>query len=292
MWFNAPINGEIIKFVQSFSNPFLDYFFIAVTMLGGELFFTVAILGIYWCIDKKFGYKLAFVFLTNGLINTGIKDVLKVPRPIGEAGIRSLAVETAEGYSFPSGHSQNITSFWVSIILYAKNLKICIGSIVIILLVAFSRVYLGVHRPVDIIAGIVIGFIWILIGNFLFDVAEKTGNKSILLVILVPALCVMYALPSHTYYKLVGMALGFYTGYIVEPRYINYQVKSSLGNQILKVVIGLSVLLSIRILVKLILPVSIMSDFIRYFLLGIWATIGAPFVFKKYFTDRQNTLFF
>lgn len=58
-----------------FSNQFLDSFFEIVTMLGEDLFFIIVIAIFYWCFNKNFGYKLAFVYLTSGAINTIIKEV-------------------------------------------------------------------------------------------------------------------------------------------------------------------------------------------------------------------------
>jgi membrane-associated phospholipid phosphatase len=106
MWYNLPVNAEVIKFVQSFSNPFLDRLFQYITMMGEEYFFVIALTLIYWCIDKRFGYKIGFAILGSTALNSGIKEIFKVPRPIGEDGIRSLRTETAGGYSFPSGHTR------------------------------------------------------------------------------------------------------------------------------------------------------------------------------------------
>ena len=76
----------------------------------------------YWCVNKKYGQKLLFALIPNIVINTGIKEFVKAPRPIGTAGLESLRVSTATGYSFPSGHTQTATTFWTSLKLYlGKN---------------------------------------------------------------------------------------------------------------------------------------------------------------------------
>ena len=105
---------EIIVFVQSVSNPFLDSFFQLITMIGEDTFFIIMVALVYWCINKDFGYKMGFAYLTSGVLNTVIKEILRVPRPIGHPRVRSLRVETAGGYSFPSGHTQQTTVFWCS----------------------------------------------------------------------------------------------------------------------------------------------------------------------------------
>lgn len=81
---------EIIEFIQSFSSPFLDSFFQLVTMVGEEYFFILLFAVVFWCINKEFGYRLGFACLSFGLVSIGIKETLRVPRPVGIEGIRSL----------------------------------------------------------------------------------------------------------------------------------------------------------------------------------------------------------
>lgn len=283
MWYNAPFNAEIIKFIQTFANPLLDEFFVLATMMGEESFFMFAAVFVFWCLDKDFGYRLGFAYLSNGVINSGIKETLQIPRPIGEAGIRSMRVETAGGYSFPSGHSQCASSFWTSVMIRVKKGWMYALGIVLILLVGVSRLYLGVHRPIDVFVGIAIGTAWVFISNFMFNFAEKTGKKLIFLIFIIPMLALLFVLPNAELYKSSGTVLAFYLGYLIEPKYIKFEVKAGLIAQALKLIIGISVMMGIRILVKPLLPEAILSDFFRYFLMGIWVTIGAPFIFVKLF---------
>lgn len=283
MWYNSPYNAAIIKFIQSFANPFLDKFFILATMMGEETFFMLAAVLIYWCVDKDFGYRLGFAYLSNGVINSGIKEVFKVPRPIGEPGIRSLRLETAGGYSFPSGHSQFSASFWTSIAIQVKKRYVYIAGAVITLLVMISRLYLGVHRPIDVAAGMVLGVLWVLISNSMFDYAEKTGRKGIFLIFIIPMLICLFLLNDDVYVKVTGTGLAFYIGYLFEPRFIKFNAKAKLWQQAVKYVIGVAVMVGIKVLLKPLLPLSSVSDFFRYFLIGIWVTIGAPYTFKRMF---------
>lgn len=288
LWYNTPINAEIIKFIQSFSSPFLDYLFQFITMLGEETFFMLAIPIIYWCIDKKFAFRLGLASLSSTVVNCGIKEALRVPRPIGEPGIRSLRIETATGYSFPSGHTQSATTFWMVLMLHNKKKWVNIFGTMLIILVGLSRLYLGVHRPVDVAAALAIGFIWVLISNFLFDAAERTGRKSLFLIFIIPMFIFLLISPDADYCKAFAVTLAFYAGYIMEPKYIKFNVEGEIKQQVLKVVIGLAVMFAIRVLLKQLLPLSLTSDFIRYFLIGIWATLGAPYLFKKFFTPHKT----
>ncbi|MEL7598421.1 MAG: phosphatase PAP2 family protein, partial [Clostridiaceae bacterium] len=179
-------NIEIIKAIQSFSNPILDRSAEYITMLGEEAFFIVIIAVMFWCINKKFAYRLGFILISSMVLNGCIKETLKVPRVFGTEGIRTLRVKTATGYSFPSGHTQGTASFWISVMSNTSTKWNYIFGIIIIVLVGFSRIYLGVHRPVDIIGAIVISIIWVYIGNKIFDFVEQGGKKSVLLILIIP----------------------------------------------------------------------------------------------------------
>lgn len=259
----------------------MDKFFIAVTMMGEETFFMIAAVTIYWCIDKKFGYMLGFSYLSNAVINDGIKEMLMVPRPIGESGIRSLRLETATGYSFPSGHLQCSTSFFTSLSLKVREKWVKVIGIIFVVMIGISRLYLGVHRPVDVVGGIIIGFVWVYISNYMFYVAEKTGSKKGFLVFIIPMCAVLLVLRSRDFYKPMGVMLAFYTGYLIEPKYIKYDVSAAPAIQAVKLALGLAVLIGIRLILRKFLPQTLVFDFIRYFLMGIWVTVGAPYLFKK-----------
>jgi len=273
---------EIIKFIQSIKSPFLDVFFQMVTMTGEEYFYIIAAAIIFWCVNKKFGYKLGFALLTSTIVNTVLKDIVNAARPIGVDGIRSLRLQTATGQSFPSGHTQGATTFWVSWIVQVKKRYIYIVGIIAILLVSYSRMYLGVHYPIDVIGGMVVGTAWVFISNYIFDYADSREKKWILMLIVVPMLLGMIFIKEKTYYTISGTVLGFYIGYILESNYVQYDVRNTKVAQLMKLVFGLTILITLRSTLKVILPVSMVADFFRYFVIGLWITVGAPSIFKKF----------
>ncbi|MBU3158780.1 phosphatase PAP2 family protein [Clostridium frigoris] len=273
---------EIIKFIQTIISPFFDAFFQLVTMTGEESFYIIAAAIIFWCVDKKFGYKLGFVLLTSTITNIILKDMINAARPIGVSGIRSLRVETATGQSFPSGHTQGATTFWISCIIKVRRKWIYIVGILAIALVSISRLYLGLHYPIDVIGGIVIGIICVIISNYIFEYAEKTQKSWVLMIIIVPTLIGMIFFREKTYYTIAGTVLGFFIGYMLESQYVQYEVRSSILKQIMKLVFGLVILVTLKGMLKVILPFNIFSDFFRYIVIGLWITVGAPCIFKKF----------
>lgn len=272
---------EIIKFIQSITSPFLDSFFQIVTMTGEEYFYIFAAAIIFWCVNKRFGYKLGFAVLTGTIVNNVLKDLVNSVRPIGVSGIRSLRIQTATGQSFPSGHTQGSAIFWVSWIVQLKRKWIYVVGIAAILLVGFSRLYLGVHYPIDIIGGMVIGTIWVFISNYIFEYADASKKPWILMIIILPMLIGMIYLREKTYYSISGTVLGFYLGYIIESKYIQYDVRSTKAAQVMKLVFGLTILLIIKTKLKDILPINMFADFFRYCVVGLWITVGAPSIFKR-----------
>ena len=281
---------EIIKHIQTIISPFWDIFFQIVTMTGEEQFYILAAAIIFWCVNKKFGYKLGFALLTSTIINTALKDAINSARPIGTPGISSLRIETATGQSFPSGHTQGATTFWISCIVQIRKGWIYIVGTLIILLVGFSRLYLGVHWPIDVIGGVVIGVIWVFISNYIFEYAEKTKKTWILMIIIVTMLIGMIFFKERTYYTISGTVFAFFIGYILESKYVQYEVRNTIVKQIIKLVFGLTVLIILKSTLKNILPISLFADFFRYFLIGLWITLGAPCIFKRFIKYKKNYL--
>ncbi len=275
----------IIKFLQSFSNPDLDVFFNLVTMIGEQGFIIVLIAIIFWCINKKAGYKLGFALLSGTIINSSLKTLFHTKRPIGTEGIRSQRIQTASGYSFPSGHTQSTASLWTTLSIQYKKTKIYILSTILILLVGTSRLYLGVHWPIDVFAGATIGIIWATLCCLLFDYSIKKNNKFLLLIVILPEFLGLITFGGgSSNAKIIALLIGFIVGYFIEDKYINFSEKTELPKQIAKFILGITVTIIIELGLKVVFPASTIFDFIRYFVIGLWLTVGAPYLFKKFLT--------
>ena len=270
---------NIIRAIQSIANPFLDGLFQFITMFGEEAILIPLIAVIYWAFNKKMGEYIAYASLTSVLVNGAIKDIFKAKRPIGEPGIRSLKVETATGYSFPSGHTQGTASFWGAIAIYLKKNYMYGISGLIIVLVAISRLYLGVHYPKDVLFGAIFGILTSFITYKLFN---KVNNKIALyfgtFIIFMPAL--LYA-HSADFIKGMGTFLGFALGIYVEKKYVNFSVEGKSINKILRVVIGLAILILLKVGLKAVFPNKLVFHFLRYFIIVFFGIGLYPAIFKK-----------
>ena len=270
---------NIIRAIQSIANPFLDGLFQFITMFGEEAILIPLIAVIYWAFNKKMGEYIAYASLTSVLVNGAIKDIFKAKRPIGEPGIRSLKVETATGYSFPSGHTQGTASFWGAIAIYLKKNYMYGISGLIIVLVAISRLYLGVHYPKDVLFGAIFGILTSFITYKLFNkVNNKIALYFITFIIFIPAL--LYA-HSADFIKGMGTFLGFALGIYVEKKYVNFSVEGKSANKILRVVIGLAILILLKVGLKAVFPNKLVFHFLRYFIIVFFGIGLYPAIFKK-----------
>lgn len=270
---------EILRNIQSIANPFLDLLFQLITICGEQLVLISIISIIYWALDKKFGEYIAYSVLTSVLLNNAIKDIFKMKRPIGEEGIRTLREETATGYSFPSGHTQGASSFYGAMAIYLKKRVMYIIATVMIILIGFSRLYLGVHYPKDVIVGGVLGVLTSLICYKLYNRVE---NKMLLYVItfaiFIPALTFAH---SADFIKGMGTYLGFIIGIYIEKKYVNFSTEGSTGNKIIRVLLGIVILLVLQLGLKVLLPSGTIFSFIRYSLISLVGIGVYPMAFKK-----------
>ena len=273
----------IIRFLQSFASPFWDGFFEAVTMLGEEYFYIFMLALVFWCVDKRYGYKLSFALLLSGVINGVVKSVVRAPRPIGTEGIRSLRVETATGSSFPSGHTQNATTFFGSLMKKLRRTWLYLAGSALILLVAVSRLYLGVHWPLDVLGGMALGVACLMIADFAFERFERLrwGRLPWLnLTLLVPTMIAAYAWRDATdHVKVAGTLCGFLMGFSFETAFVRFGVKAPFWKHAVKFTLGIVVALALKEGLKHIFPQGAASDFLRYVVVGMWITVGAPLSF-------------
>lgn len=271
---------EILRHIQSIANPFFDFLFQLITMCGEQIVLISIISIIYWELDKKFGEYIAYSVLTSVLLNNAVKDIFKMKRPIGEEGIRTLREKTATGYSFPSGHTQSSASFYGAMAIYLKKKAMYIIATIMIILIGFSRLYLGVHYPKDVIVGGILGVLTSLICYKLYNRFE---NKMLLYVItfivFIPALTFAH---SADFIKGMGTYLGFVIGMYIEKKYVNFSIEGSTTVKVIRVLLGILILLVLQVGLKAIFPSETIFSFIRYALISFVGIGIYPMIFKKF----------
>ena len=268
---------DFILYLQQISTPFVDNLFLGISALTGELVYN-AILGIiYWCVDKEKAYYVGIFLFLSFSINTFLKNLFHIPRPYTYSAVRQIDVDTGYGYSFPSGHAQMSTTFAGMFFAVFKKLWILIVGVTLVLLTGFSRMYLGVHTPADILCGIAVGLALTLLGRFL-----KKYNKPKLIAIaaFLFMLGVTLIYKDNDIRKLLFFAAGFLSGNIIEEKYIGYKIPTAIKPRIIGAFTGfLSTVILIIILKFLGLT------YLRYLILGLYMTITVPFIIKQ--LDRK-----
>ena len=268
------------------------------TFFGEELVLILVLGFIYWCYDKKFGEYLGINLIFALIWNTMIKNIVVRRRPyFDNAEVECLkAVDSgediydisAQGYSFPSGHSTN------SIILYGligKNMKkpfLRAVAFAIPLFVGISRICLGVHYPTDVVAGWVLGGISMLAVSFL---QRKIKDKRILYgIILVTSLPGCLFCRSNDYYSCLGIMIGFFAGSLFEEKFVKFENTRNAIRVIIRMVCGVAVFAVINSVLKTLFSDEFLSSAtngayafrtLRY-AVSVFAIIGLyPIIFKK-----------
>ena len=293
-----------LLWLESIRNPVLDFLMQAVTYLGDEIFFMVIALMVFWCVDKREGYYLLFVGFFGTMINQFLKLLCRIPRPwVREPKLTIVegARAGAEGYSFPSGHTQSAVGNFGTVARWNKRKTLRWSCVVLILLVSFSRMYLGVHTPWDVGVSLLIGGLLVFLFYPLMQKAfEKPGVMYGLIGIMV--LCalafVLYAnltdFPvDENYanilsgrknsYSLLGALVGFAIAYPIEKKYLNFSEQGSIPAHICKVALGLGGLLGVKEGLKALFSAVGFawagSHALRYCIVVIFAALVWPLTF-------------
>ncbi len=213
----------IINAVQSLGSLLLDNLFVGITQLGNIMFYIVLISLIYWCFNKKAGFKLFCLILFLGYSSIFLKNVFKTPRPD-----KSLWRTEASGYGFPSGHVTVTAGFWSYILIFLRKKWLTIIGFIIIFFIAFSRVYLGVHFLLDIIGGLLIGVAVALCFYYLetrIRINLKFYQKT-MLAVFIPLIMIAVSMNDITI-KLCSMLFGLSIGYLLDEKTFSEKSKKS-----------------------------------------------------------------
>jgi len=153
---------NIFFIINSISNPFLDSFFIFITYLGSSVFWILMILLFWMRKQKKVSIYLIFAFIIDSISSIFLKWLFVRPRPYEcLSNLKVLGFEIDIGPSFPSAHTQR--AFSGATILSSIYKKFRITFFILAFLVGLSRIYIGMHYPIDTLIGMINGILFGLI---------------------------------------------------------------------------------------------------------------------------------
>lgn len=287
---------EIIRAVQLISSPFLDGFFEFMTNLHHIDFYILTFPLLLWLYDKRFTRYLISVFLVGYATNGFLKHFFDTLRPPADQ-VRKVFEYTATGPAMPSGHAQNPLMFWGAIALQVNRRWVTVVLAVVVFLIGLSRIYGGLHWPIDILVGWAIGAVML----FLFEYTRPfwVGTHMRLATKLMAAtaiplvtIALHQATPWNTPADLAGDAwtaggayLGFWFGSLLEEEWVGFDPRRGTWlTHALKLVLGVAAVLGVRVVLKSLFPPIAIGDFFRYIVVGLMVSLIMPWVFSRFLT--------
>ena len=296
---------SFLHILEGIRFPALDWLMQAITEFGSETVFLVAALVLYWCVSKREAYYLMAVGFLGTISNQFLKLACRVPRPWVKDPTFTIvesARADATGYSFPSGHSQTAVGTFGALLRGTKKNWLRAVCVALMILVPFSRMYLGVHTPADVLVGSLSALILVLVLRPIVF-SEKKLAFPVLLGAMIGcgigylAYVELAIFPadidpdnlSHAIknaYTLLGAMLGFLVGYILDEKKLHFPVEAVWWVQILKIVLGLAVTVGLKALLKAPLNQLLnghnLAHGIRYFVVVVFAAGIWPMTFSLF----------
>ena len=259
----------ILLALQDFRNgtgAFLAGFLSKMTWLGETGTVIVILALIYWCVSKDFGAYFLMGWGSNRVVNGLLKVTVCAYRPwIRDARVVPYgnSITTATGYSFPSGHTMNAATVFGGGAV-RKDIPPALRAVLglLVLLVGFSRNYLGVHMPQDVLAGAVAGTLVMYLTMKLMHWVKIHPEKDLLVVIIGVGFAILVAVyaavkpyPVDTdeagrvlvegakmakdTFKGVSWCVAVLTGWILERRFVQFSTSISMMKRITRLTFGL-----------------------------------------------------
>ena len=296
---------SLLYALEQLRMPWLTTILSWMTYFGGLYGFMVLSIVVFWCIDKRCGYFMLSLGFVGTVINQFLKILFRVPRPwIIDPKFEPVesAIAGAGGFSFPSGHTQNVFATFGGIFAWTKKAWLKILCVVMIVLVAFSRMYLGVHTPLDVGVSCGIGILLLAVLYPVFRSVEEHPNRMYGFIAVLALLTLAFFLYSylcpfpewmyaeehfvnitearHNASILTGALAGVTIGYTLDLNKVRFDTRAKWWAQILKVVIGLVLTLALIEGPKFVLGKSELVTGIRYGLGVLFATGIWPMTFR------------
>ena len=296
---------DILYALEKIRTPFWNGVMSAVTQLGGEVIFIVAAVVVFWCVSKWEGYYLMTVAFCGTVLNQFLKLICRVPRPwVRDPNFTIVESARAEatGYSFPSGHTQNAVGLFGGMARWGGRRWVRLGLTARALVIAFSRMYLGVHTPADVGVSLVLAAALVL---GLYPLMRRAQEKPRYMGYVLAAMLVVsgafvvfvetcgfpadmdaenLASGIGNAWKMLGAVAGMTLAWLLDRRYIHFETQAVWWVQVIKVAVGMALLLAIKSGLKAPLLALLghegLAGGVRYFLLVLVAGAVWPLVFR------------
>ncbi len=279
---------DFIIAIQQIQGPVVNSIFKAITFLGEEYFLLIFVPFLIWSVDARIGIRVGVIYLLSAYINVSLKSFFNEPRPFEIDP--SVKLAHAEGSGMPSGHAQSSVLVWGMLASQIhKNRKwVWPVAVLLMFLVGFSRVYLGVHFPHQVLAGWGFGAGILLVALWLQTDLEGWLSRlslqyQILLSLVVPAVAVLIYTVNDTVASGATLS-GFGVGLALTHHYLHLETGGEWWKRAVRFLVGLVIMLAIYFGLSAIFPGEDSSlyhifRYLRYGLVGMWISLGAPWLF-------------
>ena len=286
--------------IREACGPTVEMLVNGVSMLSTVAVFVLFL--VYWCLDRKTGMFALMCFSAGQFLNQTCKAVFCIPRPwIRNTDIHPSpqAIESASGYSFPSGHSQTAMSSYGALYVKGTASRWIRGILLVcIILVGLSRNYLGVHTPQDVLFGFGMGILSIVTVAYIQKHKEKLSGfisviAGICIVAVATAFVVLKQYPGSVEQAVLMKedamkAYGFMAGTIVSAYYMpknsfitdHLSIKQRIRRAVIGSVIIAPVYFGGDVLLAVFLPMEA-ALWICTFASALTGMLLVPYVFEK-----------
>ncbi len=240
-----------------------------------------------WCADRKKGEWILMNLATGMFISHFLKDVFRNPRPwVADERIEpeERALKGAGGYSTPSGHSVNAVTGFGSVLMLVRNRSAAIGLTILMLMIMFSRLFLGVHSLFDVIVSVILAAILMAVNWILVCKASEGMNDQVTviyaLMFIIPILIWLMMPSDHPdILKYGGFMIGSIIGRHIGRGYIDYRPADSFSRMAGCLLVGWS-MTGIMFLIPYLIGHDV-GYFVGGFLSSLCIFVLAPIVMKK-----------
>jgi membrane-associated phospholipid phosphatase len=286
-----------------------------LSFLGTEDFLILLLPILYWCVDNILGIRVAIILMLSTSLNGALKLAFHGPRPYWYSpSVHGMAEETSFG--IPSNHAQNAVAVWGTLAARLKKVWGWIVAVLLILLIGFSRLFLGVHFPHDVLIGWLVGGLVLWLALRFWDplvawVKKQSASWQILAAFLVSLALFLLSLIPAIWLKATnwqppqnwaayatqaislqnaatsaGIVFGLLAGLVWIARQGGFQTRGSWWKLVLRYLLGLAGVLVIRYGLKFIFPegetvLALFLRYLRYTLIGFWVSAMAPWTFIR-----------
>lgn len=279
------MNLEMIKFFQKLDNIFFVDFVKFLNFFDCQEFFFILIPFIWILFGSKPGLRLFYILMISSFTNKILKIFFAIPRPFYDDS--TVGIIHVSGYGFPSGAAQTSVLLAGLLIASWKSPWRWPVALFYVLLISFSRVYLGVHYPLDILGGWVVGCVLLAVYFTLFPAVEsilrKEENSKILMatIVVMGLLIACFSSPSviHPASGAIGLALGVF---LSQKGKISFPKRNWLEKLWIDFPIALGGICLIYVLIHSFLyNHSKLIFFMLYSLMGFWLSFCTAFISRK-----------